>query len=405
MTSTKNADDAPGKRLDECPVCGRKSTFATTMRCRGCGADFYDADVRALARAHDGEGTTPGARAQDTAAGALASSRVLWLPLEPTQAHASLRKLAGIGAALLIAAFFIPLSPDYASFQMAWSLLDRGQAVALLLPPVAAALGLAAALIRPLAIWQCAALLVVPAAVGLLTLPALGHFAGTPHTPVPLFLLGMSVAGAALIVRILRPTSREARHGVVLGAVLALIGQLVPVADPTGLLPVELLFYPGAEALGPVAMPVAAPLAAFSGDMLVLWVCLYLLLPLALLPAAALAAWPRPRGPWDQWDTTVRALTWLVVLYLPLGFALYLFDMMGWGLGIRGVVLPGSAAGPAGSLVASWDDFLQASIIGRTRMGLLATAYALWLHLGLAALYMHLRPGDRVPRARMLARR
>jgi hypothetical protein len=80
----------------------------------------------------------------------------------------------------------------------------------------------------------------------------------------------------------------------------------------------------------------------------------------------------------------VRPLAWLVVLFAPLGLALLAFNVAGWSE-FQAVAVRGRWV--------TFDDFTEALLVGRTRLMVLATFFALWVQLGAVALHEQLRAG------------
>jgi hypothetical protein len=357
-----------------CPICDHKNP-RTLNRCAACGADFDDPDVRAMAGVEPGPAATLA-----PSVGALATARFLGVSLDGLADGHALRRLGVALAAVLAVGFLIPLTADYHKLHFAWSQLEHGAAFALLLPLVAVALGLVAALGRGLPPAAVAAGFALVGLAGVVSLPTLGRFGGAPQALVPLHAIGLVVAGGALVVRLARPDDRAARLALTVGAALAVIGLFVKLGAG-GAMPFEL---GGAAASD--ASPGMAWLDALSvqaRNPFVLFAALAIFVPALAAGVAAALAWPAGSGPWDRSALPLRVLGALVLLAPALVAAELAFNMTGWSE--RGVA----------RIDGRWvelGDLMSGAVIGRLRMGVLGAGYAVMAGFGLAALYLTRRP-------------
>lgn len=347
-----------------CPICDHRNP-ASAIRCTACGAAFDDPDVRTLA------GLPPVA---DLApAGGLSSSRFLGVSLDGLGEPAALGRVARIAAVLLLVAALLPMSPDFQGLDFVWSHLGArplalGLTFAVLLALIGA--GWIDRLARP-----AFALAAVLSTLGMVLLPALGHFGGAPQAVLPLHAIGLVVAGAALIVRLARPGAAGARVALGAGALLAAVGLFLDLGDGGGL-PIEL----GGRRLAEEASTGGAYLALLqleAANPFILFGALALFLPVVAALTCAVLAWPRPSGPWDRAALALRPLGWLIVLHAALFAAELAFNMTGW-------------SDPAGYVVGDryvrGDDLMSGAIAGRLRMGAIGALYSLIACVGLASL-------------------
>jgi len=79
--------------------------------------------------------------------------------------------------------------------------------------------------------------------------------------------------------------------------------------------------------------------------------------------ATAVLAWPHPRGTWDLAGPRVRALAWILVLAVPLGYAVGVFLLFGWH-----------------------SRLAEMALTGRLRMLALSVPICLWVTFGAARL-------------------
>jgi hypothetical protein len=350
----------------QCPVCDQKSAPGSP-RCVACGADFSDPDVLALMGQEPGD-----VDASEIAAGSLGHGKILGVSKVALEEGSALRKLALFGAALLVAAFFIPVSPDFGESMGAWKALAHAPSIALLFPLLAALMGLAAGL-APLQSWQRGATLLLAGMIGLCTLPFLGELSASPAKFMPAIMLGGVVATWGLILRGFGPQSDSARRILIAGAAVTIVGFLIPMSDAQEAVPIELQFFLREE-IGS-AMPIAAYFKVLNRDPMVFFSSVYLLLPVFLLPLGAALSWAKPKEAWDTRSGIIRPITWIAILYAPIGYALFTFNLFGYE-GSRVVV---------DSQVMAWDTFSSVALTGRFRMILLSAAFAAWASLPIVA--------------------
>lgn len=304
--------------------------------------------------------------APEIAGGSLAHSKTLGFSEDSLVDGTGIRKLAMIGLLPLIAGFLLPIHDNFVDSTSAWSALDRGPSIALLFPLVAIVLGLVAFL-APLSSWVRSAILMSAGAFGLASLPFLGEFSGSPEKFMPLILLGTLIAGWGLVLRSLDAQADMPRRILIAGAVLTLIGFLIPMSSAGQSLPIEVRFFLHGE-MGS-SSPLGAYSEAFNRSPMVAFSVFYLFLPLVLLPIAAVIAYPKPSGAWDKMGLILKPITWIIVLYIPIGFVLFLLNMMG-GDGTEYVIID--------KHYISDDEFRSGAMYGRLRQLLLATSFALW---------------------------
>jgi hypothetical protein len=362
-----------------CPIC-RQPNPADNHLCLACGADFSDPDVIAMAPGDSSQ--MPQSSLGD--AGELAEDRFLGISHEGLIEGKSLRRLALGGGVIFLAAFFIPTTVDFRSWLGPLAGLDKGPTLAVLFPLLAAGAGLAMALVGKLDNWVRAAVLVGVGLLGIfLCLPPLGKFAGAPHKVLPVYTIGLLCAGAALAIRMYNPRSRDARYAAIAAAVIVAIGMVIPVGDSHRALTIEFPFYVDSE-FGDMALA-SAYRKGMTHDMMVRMLSLFGLLPLIALPLAAALAWPTPRGVWDKYAVALRPLAWLAALYIPLAFAMMLFNVAGWSE-FTSVVARGQWV--------TFDNFSEALLVGRARLVVLSLFLALWVEIGVVVVHHHFRPDD-----------
>jgi hypothetical protein len=192
-----------------------------------------------------------------------------------------------------------------------------------------------------------------------------------PTQVATLVTLGVLLGGVAAAARALLPGSMPARWALVVAGLLVAAGLLIPVEDLTPRLPYDYAFY--AQWLE-VDVADAVPLAAIAKGVDrravgVFFVAVWMLVPLVLVPAVAALGWKRPEGVWDKDGLALRPLTWLLVLYLPILYALMAFSATGWD-----------------------DQLSQSAMIGRLRLFVIALPLALWAQLGFLAVLVTARP-------------
>lgn len=363
-----------------CPIC-QKPWRSDTSICAACGADLYDPDVQALAGQAFSAGDS--LRMAAAEAGALSVGKILGLRQETLVDGSGLRKLAGLGGVLLLLAFVAPALREFdfvwrgdhwkpkASYFMSWELLRDGPVVALLYPLLAGLVGLAVALVPRLSGAVRGQILAATGLIGVvLCLGPLGDYGYAPTQAATLTTLGVVVAGVSIAARMLLPHSMPARWGLVAGGGLFLLGLLIPAGDLSARLPFEYLRYSDyLELEFEGTVPLIGLLKGIKpGASEVLFMSAWHLLPLFALPAAAIFAWRKPGGVWDKGGYALRPLAWVLVLYIPLTYALYTFMAVGGG---------------AGGLKAQQQ--LESALIGRARLGVISFALLLWAQFGLLA--------------------
>jgi hypothetical protein len=117
------------------------------------------------------------------------------------------------------------------------------------------------------------------------------------------------------------------------------------------------------------------PISAIAGGVdrrasEMIFVALFLLAPLLLIPLATLLAWRQPKGIWDKDGLALRPLTWLLLMYVPFLYALMAFSAFGWD-----------------------NPLAEAAVVGRLRLFVLSLPCVIWAQLGLLSLVL-------APRAR-----
>lgn len=351
-----------------CPICSQKNPPGM-HRCSACGADFDDPDVQALAGS---AAAVPGSSLG--APGALSASRFLGMSLDGLIDGTAARRLAVAGALCVALGFLTPVSLDFDSLVPAWTAAGRGAgtAFAIYMPLLAVILALVAGW-APLAARARTGLLCAAGLAGLVSLPWGGDLAGAPSARLSVFMLFIPLAGGAVALRLASPTSQVARRALVAYAVLTVAALLVPMAKLGRLLPMELTFYLEPRSFHQTASVAGAFLKVMNRDPMVLFVSLMALVPLAALPAAVILAWPRPGGVWDRSSLPLRAVGWLLALYVPLTYALYAFNLT--GVDFAGLV-------GTGHRVVAFDHFVKTTMVGRVRLALLGAGFSLWACLG-----------------------
>ena len=356
-----------------CPVCSQNNP-SNSMRCSSCGADFSDPDVMAMM----GEDVS-NIVAPEVAAGSLAHGKVLGFSEQGLISGSSVRRLALVGAIFLVAAFLVPVSIDFDERVLVWKALDSAPAIALLFPALAALMGLVA-FIAPLHAWQRSATLVSAGVIGIATLPFLGGLSGSPEKLLPLIWLGTLIGGWGLLLRCYDAQSDLARKVIIGGAVIAIAGFFLPISDPQKAVPLELRFY-FRESMDS-ASAFTAYKTVFNRDPTVYFSTVYLFMPIVLLPLAATLSWAKPTGAWDKSGMFLRPLAWLAVLYVPLGFALFAFNLLGENDGR--VVIERT--------MHAWNDVTSHALLGRLRLLALGAVFALWASMPIITLLRHFAP-------------
>jgi len=361
----------------KCPICDRDND-RDARRCRSCGADFEDAEVAAqLDRPRpdedeDGEIDLSGGRYLG----------VRWLGFE---AGGDLRRLALIGGILFALCAVLPVKLGFGPVQASWGALEHGPKLALLLPFVLAAIGvtLATPLGRALPPIAVAGVLAAAGAAALpLALTPMGEHAGTTVHTLWLPWLGTAIAAAGVAIRVLRRKDPHARWIIVGGAVLAVLGMLLPHGDAREYLPGEFSLYMRGRQLADTGL-LSAWTDGFDNDSMIRFLSLWHLLELVLLGLAVGFAMQPSTGPWDSKGLVLRPVGVALVFHLTLTLLLYTVNVMGWN---------------AFDVVYwhdhryAWDDFTGGMFAGRARLALLSLPASIWLVAGLVGLYVHLAP-------------
>ena len=315
--------------------------------------------------------------APELEAGSLSSGKLFGFAREGLSNGSTVKKLAIWGGAAVLLGFLIPMSPDFEAHEPAWSLSDRASPVALLFPLLGIAMALTAAF-APLQAWQKSVTMMLAGGIGLATLPFIAGFASAPAKFLPGIFIGVLVCSWGLILRCLDAQSIWARRLTIAGALIGVAGYFIPMGNADLALPIELRFYLQQE-LG-TEMPLSVYKAAFNRDPIVFFTSLYLLLPLVLLPLGALLSWRKPSGAWDKGGLLIRPVTWLATFYLPLGFALLFFNLLGYDADLIRV----------DRQIVSWDRFSTAAIGGRLKLFALSAGFSLWATLPVVAVHDHL---------------
>jgi hypothetical protein len=284
-------------------------------------------------------------------AGALGNDRILGMSGTGLASGASLRVLAGAGAALLLIGALI-------SF--------KGPTRAIAVPLVLAAVGLAVAIPkRGVPKVAIAGLLFAGGLLELLAgLTPFGEGAATA-TDVPVLLwLGAVTAGVGVCLRVVRPNDPAAAWIVLGGTVTFVVGGLLPFGDVSAQLPFEFLAMAGREGLDGSILGLSYD--ALGAGTLLFSLGLVVLAAAAALPLATLLAFRRPAGLWDAPGNALRALGTFVVLWIPLTYATAAFNLSGW--------------------VAEGLPYRQ-----RIQLAVLAAGAVLWVTAGAVALLVEVR--------------
>lgn len=354
-----------------CPICDRDNDV-DARRCRSCGADFEDPDLAAqLDRPRpdlgdDGEIDLSGGRYLG----------VRWLGFE---AGGDLRRLALVGGAVFALCALLPVKLDFGHVAASWSAMGKGPTVALALPFVLAALGLALGLFgRPLPpVAVAGALTAGGAATLVLAVAPMGAHAGTTEKVWWLPWLGTAVAAAGVAIRVLRRRDPNARWIIAGGAAVFLLGALLPLADASRSLPAEFLLYARGHDLTDRSL-LTAWQDGFDNDSMVRFLSLWHLAELLVLGAAVVFALLPSTGPWDSRGMVLRPLGFVLVFHLTLTLALYTLNVMGWNqfefVRWRDGYHP-------------WGDFTAGMFAGRARLAVLSAPAMIWLVSGLVGLY------------------
>jgi hypothetical protein len=344
--------------IPTCPICERPLFDREDPRCPHCGADLTDPDVLAAARA--GAGTSA---ASVSGAGSLVKDS--FLGISGAKLDDGGRGLARLGAFLFAVAFVLPLAQTWRGYTMAWDELSHGPALALLFPLVAAVVGLVVGFAPGIPAAARIATLAAVGAVGLaFGLGPLGEYAFTRRSLLDLVTLAVVIAAVAGVLRIQRPGSREARWALWGAIPVALAGYLIPWAMEQRV-SVEFLEYRIAL---DIPLDGAVPFMTYFKGVdhraaPILFLAVWELAPLLLIPMAAAFAWPQPKDAWDERGTWLRPVVAVLLLWVTIGYGLCAFNMIGW-----------SSSRTAGLFAA------------RLRMVVLSLPMSLWAAFGLATI-------------------
>jgi hypothetical protein len=250
-------------------------------------------------------------------AGALADDRILGLSGPGLADGRSLRVVGVAGALLLLVGALISFS---------------GPTRAIAVPLVLGAAGLAVAIPRPGAV-PAVAIAGLLAAGGLLELAAgltpFGEGAWTAVDLPILLWLGALIAGVGVCLRVVRPTDPAAAYVVLAGTIVFVVGGLLPFGDVADQLPFEM------QGLAARGAPLDGSILGLAWDALGAGTLFFalggvLLLPALALPIATVLAFRRPGGLWDSPGQALRVLGTLIVLWIPLTYAVAAFNLSGW---------------------------------------------------------------------------
>ncbi len=356
-----------------CPICDRVNP-RDARRCKSCGADFEDPELAAQIGRPIG-----GAPADDEEIN-LASDRFLgirWLGLE---VGGDLRLLALLGGIAFALAFVIPVNLDFSGVKATWSVLSKGPTFALLLPAIAAAIGIAlfTPLGRLLPSQVLAGIMTITGFLVLLfALAPLGYAAALPERTPWLVWIGIPVAAAGVAVRVMKPRDPHVRWLVVGGAVLVIVGMIIPQTNAGPSLPGEYRIYLHDRKLVDDSL-LTASLDGFEHDVMIRFLSMWHMFGIALAVAAAGLCMITPKGPWDTYGLVLRPIGFALVFYIPITFLLYMLNIMGWK-GAEVIVWKDDWY--------KWDDFSAALFAGRARTALVAFPAAVWVVAGLTSLW------------------
>jgi hypothetical protein len=356
-----------------CPICDRENP-RDARRCKSCGADFEDAEIAQQI------GRPVGGMADEDGEINLLGDRYLgirWLGLE---GGSDLRLIAIIGGIFFAIAAVLPVNLDYTSAKAMWSVAGKGPTFALILPVVCAALGLA--LGSPLGrVLPAPAIAGVLAAGGfailLFALAPLGHSCGLPEHPWWFIWLGYPLAAAGVAVRVMKPRDPYARFLVVAGAVLVVVGMVLPHTDLRSYLPAEYVLVRHDTDLIDKSL-FTASLEGFDHHLAIRFISMWHLFGMALVVAAAALTFPTPKGPWDTFGLVLRAMGIGLVFMIPLTMGLYMINIMG---------APTFDSVYGYGQYLTWDEFSDALFAGRARTLVLTVPAAMWTATGVAGLW------------------
>ncbi len=354
-----------------CPICDRDNDV-DARRCRSCGADFEDPEIAAqLDRPRPDEG--PDGEI-DLSGGRYLGVR--WLGLE---AGGDLRRLALIGGGLFAACALLPVKLGFGATQASWSAMTDGPKLALALPFVLAALGIALGVfgrkLPPAAV--AGALAVGGAAFLVVGIAPMGEHAGTPTRGSWLPWFGTAIAAAGVAIRVLRRRDAHARWIIVGGAVLVALGMILPQADLGRSLPAEFPLYLKNSRLADASL-LTTWTDAFDHDVTIKFLSMWHLLELPLLGGAIVLAMMASKGPWDTNAVTLRPLGFVLIFFLTLTLTFYTLNMIGWKAADY-VYWNGEGH--------TKSEFTGALFAGRARLALLSLPATVWLVSGLVGLY------------------
>ncbi len=359
-----------------CPICDRVND-RDARRCRSCGADFEDPEIaaqlgRALADGTDEDGEI------DLSGGRYLGMR--WVGLE---IGGDLRRIAAIGGVLFALVAVLPVKLGFGSASASWSAIGHGPTAALVVPFILAALGLALATplgrgLPPVAV--AGTLAAGGAAALVLGFAPMGAHAGTTSHVLWLPWFGTAIVAAGIGLRVLRRKDPYARWIIVGGAVLTVLGMLLPQADARQVLPGEFSLYLRGKELADTGL-LSAWTEGFDNDSMVRFLSLWHLFELVLLGLAIVVAMRPSTGPWDSGGMILRPLGVALIFHLTITFALYTLNVMGWS-GAVGVRWHDHNY--------EWGDFTSGMFAGRARLALLTLPTTMWLTTGLVGLYAHL---------------
>lgn len=365
-----------------CPICKAANPGGSHL-CVSCGADFSDPDVQAMASEAGASASLSASRLGG--AGVLAQSKLLGVTLDGLIDGGALRKLAGIGGAVLLLAFLLPITHEFRGWLWGPETISKGPTFAGLYPVLAGVVGLAVAFAPRLQPWARAAILVGTGLIGvMLALAPYAPYAGTSEHALPLLYAGLLIAGAGIAVRLYYPRATESRYALALGSLLAIAAMLIPRSQAGEAIPVEFRFYLDEDFQNMSLLGAYAK--GFGKDAMVMFVGLFALTPVWLLPLATGLAWSSPREVWDRGSFALRPMAWAIVLFVPLTFAFLAFNVSGWE-DFRAVVVERH--------VYRLEDYTSALLAGRARLAIMIVFPVLWIQLGAVALYAHFRAGER----------
>jgi hypothetical protein len=320
----------------------------------------------------------------EVAAGSLTNDKFLGFSLSSLEAEEgrAVPKLALVGSLIVLIGFFIPVAPGFGESMPAWKAFDEVSSIALIFPALAALFGLVAAF-GPLLNWQRSVLLIISGTIGLGTLPFLGGLSGSPDKFMPVLIVAGVVASWGFLIRCFDAQSDLARRTLIVAAVLTLIGFFIPMSNADNAIPVELRFYLAEEI--DKASPFHVFKTVFNRDPMVFFSTVLLFLPLVLVPVGAALSWAKPKQVWDTRANLIKPLAILAVLYVPLVFALFAFNLMGYD-DAQWVIIDGKRH--------LWDDFSSAALTGRVRLLVLGSVFCLWAALPILAVLKHLKKNE-----------